>query len=501
MINLSTLSNEADQIAALYVLEIIGIHDGAEFDNIVKLATLITGAPLTTLTFLDGKRIWHEVKAEDGADENPDGDCPYELYPFFVTIPLVVTDLIIGHLNIASKKFMAFTERQHEGLTLLAQQTQTLLQMKLPVIDGHTKEFYERILNNIPSEIVAFDTEHKYLFANKAAVKTDEVRAYIIGKDDFEYAAYRNRDSDIAAERRQQFLKVKKSGMPVSWEETQVDREGKTLTHLRRILPVYDENDRFIMAIGLGADITEHKILEEKQGMIMEQLSVQNTQLLDFGNIVSHNLRGPLINMSMLAEFIRETESIEEQKLLVSKLEPVIGNLTCTFNKLIESIQIRQDGDVKSDNLLFDTCLRETIDILHLEIKKTNVKIQANFREAPSLIYPNKYLTSIFYNLVSNAIKYRSTERELSIKLDTIEINGNVVLSVQDNGLGIDILKHKDNIFKIGKIFHRHPDAKGLGLFMTKTQVEAMGGRIWIESLPGQGSTFFVEFVNQYKCR
>ena len=71
------------------------------------------------------------------------------------------------------------------------------------------------------------------------------------------------------------------------------------------------------------------------------------------------------------------------------------------------------------------------------------------------------------------------------------------ILTIQDNGLGIDLAKHKDNIFKIGKVFHRHPDAKGLGLFMTKTQVEAMGGKIWVDSLPGFGSTFSVEFINQ----
>ena len=72
-----------------------------------------------------------------------------------------------------------------------------------------------------------------------------------------------------------------------------------------------------------------------------------------------------------------------------------------------------------------------------------------------------------------------------------------VLLSISDNGLGIDLDLHRNNLFKIRKTFHRHPDSKGFGLFMIKTQIEAMGGKIWAESKPDEGSTFFVEFNNQ----
>ena len=77
------------------------------------------------------------------------------------------------------------------------------------------------------------------------------------------------------------------------------------------------------------------------------------------------------------------------------------------------------------------------------------------------------------------------------------KINGKALLSVSDNGLGIDLVKHSENFFKIGKVFHRHPNAKGFGLYMTKTQVEAMEGKIWVESIPDIGSTFYIEFSNQ----
>jgi PAS domain S-box-containing protein len=498
MINLPSLENEADRLAALYVLEILDTGDEDEFNNIVRLACIITRMPVAAITFVDMDRIWYKSKLGIEVAETPRDATLDAQYAFFAAVPIIVNkNLVIGHLSVAGHLETALSSDQYSGLELLSQQIVTLLQLRLPVINNSIKEFYESILNNIPTDIVVFDADHRYLFANPGAIKNDEYRKYIIGKDDFEYAAYRNRDPAIAVARREQFLEVKNSGKALLWEESMKDPEGNNITFLRRMFPMHDEQGNFIMVIGFGIDITERKALEIKQSLIMEQLAIQNTQLIDFCNVVSHNLRGPLINMSMLAEFIQEEQDAEQQKVMVAKLEPVIENLKSTFNELVESIQIRQDNNIKSDSLVFSTCLQETLDSLYTEINKAKAKIVVDFEEAPMVLYPHKYLASIFYNLISNAIKYQSPQRQLSLNLASKFKEGNIVLTIEDNGLGIDMVKHKNNLFKIGKVFHRHPDAKGLGLFMTKTQVEAMGGKIWVESMPDQGSKFSIEFVNQ----
>ena len=131
------------------------------------------------------------------------------------------------------------------------------------------------------------------------------------------------------------------------------------------------------------------------------------------------------------------------------------------------------------------------------EIYKSGAVFEVDISNTPTISFPSKYLDSIFTNLISNAIKYKSPERVPVIKITTKNVNNSIILSVTDNGLGIDLVKHKDNLFKIRKVFHHHPDAKGFGLFMTKTQVEAMGGKIWAESSPGAGTTFFIELINQ----
>ena len=132
-----------------------------------------------------------------------------------------------------------------------------------------------------------------------------------------------------------------------------------------------------------------------------------------------------------------------------------------------------------------------------MEINKSKAKISIDFDEVPVIRYPPKYLSSIFHNLISNALKYHSPDRELRISVKAEKIQDRVILTVKDNGLGIDLIKHHDNVFKIGKVFHKHPNAKGLGLYMTKAQVDAMGGTVWVESLPDQGATFFVVFIDQ----
>ncbi|HEY4111942.1 sensor histidine kinase [Puia sp.] len=362
------------------------------------------------------------------------------------------------------------------------------------------REFYENILNKLPTDIAVFDANHRYLFVNPGAISNEEYRKFIIGKDDYEYVAYRNRDISIADSRRAKFLEAREAGKEIRWEETMIDPSGNQLTHLRRMFPVYDENGEFSMVIGFGMEISDRKALEEKQARLVRQLSTQNTQLIDFCNIVSHNLRAPLVNISMLVDILGTSDDLDEHKLLTSKLRPVLDNLHSTFNELVESIQIRQNPEIRSEKLSVQEGLQRTTESLQTEIHRLEAEIEADFASAPVINFPPQYLRSILLNLISNALKYHCPGRPPRIRVTTRREKDKIVLAVADNGLGVDLVKHRDSFFKIGKVFHRHPDAKGFGLFMTKTQVEAMGGRIWVESEPQIGTTFYIEFINQQNC-
>lgn len=226
-------------------------------------------------------------------------------------------------------------------------------------------------------------------------------------------------------------------------------------------------------------------------------LTHQKKQLEDFCNIISHNLRAPLVNISMLVEMVAENTTNEDNIIFLEKLDKAAKNLNETFNELVESIQITQDTEIPHEEIELESFTNGIIDSLQGEINKTQTIIEMDFSQAPKLCYPVNYMRSILQNLISNSLKYSSPERRPIIKINSKIKNDSVIISISDNGLGLDLNKHSENLFKIRKVFHDHPAAKGFGLFITKSQVTALGGKIWVESEPDVGSTFHVELINQ----
>ena len=198
-----------------------------------------------------------------------------------------------------------------------------------------------------------------------------------------------------------------------------------------------------------------------------------------------------------MIKFIQDATNDAEKNEMINKVEPVIESLNEIFNELVESLQIKQDNSVKLEINEVSKAIKLICQSLDIEIEKSNTKIIIDCEQAPTLRFPAKYLKSILHNLISNALKYRAADRDPHIEIKTQRLENSIVLSIKDNGLGIDLERHQNSVFKIGKIFHKHPSAKGYGLYMTRTQIESMNGRIWVESTPNVGSTFFVEFVNQ----
>lgn len=278
--------------------------------------------------------------------------------------------------------------------------------------------------------------------------------------------------------------------------ETENKRKDGSLYPVEVHLQLVREDYKKIF-VAIIIDITERKKAETIIKRNNDLLAFQNTQLIDFCNIVSHNLRSPLINMNMLVDLIEESEDDLDKQKLMGKFKPIINNVNETFNELVESLQIQQDLEVKSEKIVVKEYFKNVIKGFEGQIALSEAVIRSDFDEAPVINFPSKYFSSVLHNLISNALKYRSPDRRPKILVKTTRENNRIILSVKDNGLGIDLEKHKDDLFKIRKVFHFHPDAKGFGLYITKTQVETMGGKVWVESELGKGSTFFVAFKNQ----
>jgi len=230
------------------------------------------------------------------------------------------------------------------------------------------------------------------------------------------------------------------------------------------------------------------------QENLLNELAIQNTQLNDFANITSHNLRSPAGNITALISTIDEDSTIEEYKTVFDMLKKVAQNLNDSLNQLIEVLHIKKNKIIEKESLNFEEIYLKTIESLQGEILNSKAVITANFENAVSIVYSKIYLESIFHNLISNALKYKDGTRVPEIKIYTEIKNNKLLLHVKDNGLGIDLARHGDKIFGMHQVFHKHPNSKGIGLFMTKTQIENMNGKISVISEVNAGSTFTVEF-------
>ncbi len=253
-------------------------------------------------------------------------------------------------------------------------------------------------------------------------------------------------------------------------------------------------------AKNLSDDLMQaNKVLISNSELIIKQklqlelnnhLEHKNRQLSSFAHIASHNLRAPVSNLISLNDFYNESSDLEDKAMLFTKIEIVIGHLNETLNELIDSVKIQEDINITHEPTLFKTVFNKTLEILEVQLLDSKALVTSNFSEAPKIEYPKLYLESIMLNLLSNSIRYRSLDRIPKIHFYT-EINSNeITLIATDNGLGINLKKHGHRLFGLGNTFHRHPDSKGVGLYMIKTQIDVLGGCIAVESEVDKGTTF-----------
>ena len=167
--------------------------------------------------------------------------------------------------------------------------------------------------------------------------------------------------------------------------------------------------------------------------------------------------------------------------------DDIIKDLTTVLN-------VRDRTSIPKQDLLFYPVYEKALAQSEVLIDYCGAEISADFENAPSVNYNKAYLESIFSNLLTNAIKYRSNKRKLKVTIKTEESGNFIVLKFSDNGLGIDLELHKEKMFRLYQRFHEHAEGKGLGLFLIKSQLEALNGSIDIESKLDEGTTFILKF-------
>jgi signal transduction histidine kinase len=237
------------------------------------------------------------------------------------------------------------------------------------------------------------------------------------------------------------------------------------------------------------------KTIAEKSADLVhtnEELVRHNNELRQFSYTVSHNLRGPVARLLGLTDLFSKPISMPEKEeigLMVKKsgheLDEVLKDLSLIIDLRNDLYQVRE-------KISFEVELTKTISILRDQIRP-GYKIEVDFSKAPFVYSIRAMIQSILYNLLSNAIKYRNPENNLRVTIYTVKhLNKDISLHVSDNGLGFNLEAQQENIFKLYKRFHTHVDGKGLGLYLVKTQVDTLGGKIDIESEINRGTSFTI---------
>ncbi|RYZ37361.1 MAG: HAMP domain-containing histidine kinase [Sphingobacteriales bacterium] len=169
-------------------------------------------------------------------------------------------------------------------------------------------------------------------------------------------------------------------------------------------------------------------------------------------------------------------------------------NLLETLKHLNEVVKVHDNGQTDLSSLNLSDAVHRAVNILSGSVRQSGASVQIDIAGDLSVEFSPAYLESILVNLISNSLKYKHPDRTAEINISASSNHGHIQLRIKDNGLGIDLNLHGHKLFGMYKTFHRHPDARGMGLFLVKNQVESMGGNIRAESQPGEGTTFIIEF-------
>lgn len=348
------------------------------------------------------------------------------------------------------------------------------------------------LIDNLPVNVYIKDTESRKILANKAECEFLGVDnpEDILGKSDFDLYP-----SESAARSREEDLMVMNSLKPIIGKETlKIKLDGKETSFLSSKIPLLNNKGVAYGIVGISLDISKLKAKEAELRNIINIASIQNKKLLNFAHIVSHNLRSHSANFSMLLDFLNTEKNEEEKKRIIKMLTDASSNLLETLDNLNDVIFINTNTNIDKKNInLYEKVISVNQHLTGYLLNnkaeiKNNVPTDFKIKSVPA------YLDNILTNFITNAVKFKDPNRNAKITFSAVKNNDYSILTISDNGLGINLERHGKKLFGMYKTFHEHKDARGIGLYIVKNQIDAMNGKIEVSSEIGKGTEFKIFF-------
>lgn len=276
-----------------------------------------------------------------------------------------------------------------------------------------------------------------------------------------------------------------------------ISREDGSIRHITSELVVKrDETGNVIRINGFIWDITEAKEAEIKEQQIAADLIQRNKDLEQFAYIISHNLRAPVANIVGLSNLLAEDDFTETDKnMFLKEVVVSVNKVDDIIRDLNHILQVKHQSNDNKETVVFSTLVEDIKAILGEYLRNKDVHIACDFEAVGEMRTLKSYLHSIFYNLISNSIKFRQAGNPTHISIKSELTDNRLILTFKDNGIGIDLERHKDKLFVLYKRFHAdRAEGKGMGLYMVKSQVDTLGGQIFVNSRINEGTEFRLVF-------
>ncbi|MDA8971511.1 PAS domain S-box protein [Flavobacteriaceae bacterium] len=346
---------------------------------------------------------------------------------------------------------------------------------------------YKSIIENMNLGLMEVDNNEIILNVNNAF-------SNMCGYSPEELVGFKARDillDDKKQEYMQQKVISRQEGVKDLYEMEILTKTGETKYWLISGGPNTNINGEIIGSIGIHLDITELKMLNIKADSLINDLTVRNEELSHYAHIVSHDLKTPLRTISTCLNWLLEdnTDTLDkESKGYIDTVEEAINDMDKLISSTLQYTEIRTSRKVAAEQLPLQTVVDSIISFL-----TKNKKSDFNFnvvKPLPVINLTEVKARQVFQNLIENAYKYRDETKNSFVNIDWKEDNGFYQFSIQDNGIGIG-QEHFDLVFEAFKKLNNRTDSSGIGLFIIKKVITSGGGKIWVESEKGVGTTFF----------
>lgn len=514
------LPDESQRLLAVKKYQLLDTLPEEGFDEIARLATAVCQTPIALISLVDEKRQWFKSKVglemEEASREfsfcvhaMAKGKEPYIIpdtqlderfrenplvkgslsIAFYAGIPLLdKAGHAIGSLCVMDHMARELSQQQIESLKVLARMTLEKMEAHKESLVVRQKEDVQEqermLLDNAPVLVVKTDDTLQIAYANNS--QYNRVGQSVLNLFPISFR------SEAEAQLREAFQSNRVINF--QFEQDNAGQCGWYYVRAKRITHG-EEKDSLLLLI---EDVTKAKGLEHEKDRLVQELSARVDALQQYNYIVSHNLRGPVANILGLSDLLLnmpEYLSEKEKNLYLRKVYATTLKLDGIIQDLTQILALQNPLEVKKDTIDFQEMIEGTLSSLQTFVDEAQANVQVVVDPTIGGFASNRsYIQSILYNLINNAIKHRALNRQLQISVQVYREVGKVIVKVSDNGQGINLHKHGGQLFGLYQRFNPYVEGRGLGLHMTKTQVDSLGGTIEVESKEGRGTTFTVTF-------